>query len=115
MLRPGSQVGDGGPHGLLASTSELERLVDLSVAMLCVATMGGRFIVVNPAWSVTLGWSESELHGTHAIDFIHPDDRRRTLAEAARLAEPGSEVQDFENRFLHRDGSVRWLVWSARS
>jgi PAS domain S-box-containing protein len=100
---------------LRASTPELERLVDMSVDMLCVATTSGFFLVLNPAWSVTLGWSESELRGRRAIDLIHPGDRASALAEARRLAAPGAEIQDFEARFLHADGSVRWLVCSARS
>jgi PAS domain S-box-containing protein len=99
----------------LASSAELERLVDLSVDMLGVATMSGRILVVNPAWSLTLGWAEEELRGRKALDFVHPDDRAHTLAEAARLAVPGTEIHDLELRMVHRDGSIRWLVWSARS
>jgi PAS domain S-box-containing protein len=99
----------------VATSLEIERLVDLSVDMLCVASMSGRFIAANPAWTLTLGWPESELRGRKAIDFVHPDDRRRTLVEAKRLEEPGGEVIDFETRFAHRDGTQRWLTWSARS
>lgn len=98
-----------------ARSEALERLVDLSVDMLCVATMSGRFLVVNPAWCLTLGYGEEELRGGRAIELVHPEDRERTLAEASRLAVPGVEVVDFENRLMHRDGSHRWLVWSARS
>jgi PAS domain S-box-containing protein len=98
-----------------ATTSELERLVDLSVDMLCVATISGRLLVLNPAWQLTLGWSEEELRGRPAIEMVHPDDRERALSAAARLKERGAEVHDVEHRFLHRDGSVRWLLWGARS
>jgi PAS domain S-box-containing protein len=98
-----------------ASSSELERLVDLSLDMLCVATIAGRFLVVNPAWTLTLGWSEAELRGGRTVELVHPDDRDETLAEVERLKQPGAEVRDFEARFLHRDGSTRWLTWSARS
>ena len=89
--------------------------MDLSVDMLCVATMAGRFLVVNPAWCLTLGYDEGELIGRRGIELVHPDDRERTLEEARRLTVPGVEVVNFENRFLHRDRSHRWLVWSARS
>ncbi len=106
----------GGKGRATARSSELERLVDLSLDMLCVATMSGRFLVVNPAWCLTLGYDEDELIGRcSCFELVHPDDRERTLAEASRLTVPGVEVVNFENRFLHRDGSHRWLVWSARS
>lgn len=98
-----------------ATTSELERLVDLSVDMLCVTTLSSRFLILNPAWTLTLGWGENELRGRRAIDFVHPDDRARALAEGARLADPGAELHDVELRVRHRDGSYRWLVWGARS
>ena len=97
------------------TTSELERLVDLSVDMLCVTTLSSRILVLNPAWTLTLGWSEAELRGRRAIDLVHPEDRRRTLEEGARLARRGSEVHEFELRARHKDGSYRWLMWSSRS
>jgi PAS domain S-box-containing protein len=99
----------------IATTSELERLVDLSVDMLCVTTLSSRFLVLNPAWTLTLGWSEEELRGRRAIDLVHPDDRDGLLAQAARLTEPGTEVHEHELRARHRDGSYRWLTWSSRS
>jgi PAS domain S-box-containing protein len=98
-----------------ATTSEFERLVDLSVDMLCVTTLAGRFLILNPAWTLTLGWSEEELRGRSVLDFVHPDDAGNALAEAARLRERGAEVHDFELRLRRRDGSYRWIMWSSRS
>ncbi len=98
-----------------ATTSELERLVDLSVDMLCVMSLSSRFLVLNPAWTLTLGWTEEELRGRRAFELIHPDDRERALLEGARLRERGAETHDFEVRCRHRDGSDRWLLWGVRS
>jgi PAS domain S-box-containing protein len=97
------------------TTSEFERLVDLSVDMLCVTSASSRFLVVNPAWTLTLGWSEEELRGRRALDLMHPDDRGRALAEGSRMPERGSEIHDLELRIRHRDGSYRWIMWSSRS
>src|SRR3954452_9884501 len=98
-----------------ATTSEFERLLDLSVDMLCMTTLSGRFLVLNPAWTLTLGWSEEELRGRRVLDLVHPDDRDRNAAEAARFTRPGAEVRDVGARVRHKGGSYRWLVWSARS
>ncbi|TMQ54545.1 MAG: response regulator [Candidatus Eisenbacteria bacterium] len=43
---------------------------------------------------------------------MHPDDRAATVTEASRLA-TGMETVHFENRYQCRDGSYRWLSWSA--
>jgi PAS domain S-box-containing protein len=102
-----------GAQALVAD--ELDRLVDLSIDMLGIATMSGRILAVNPAWSLTLGWSENELRGRKALEFVHPDDRERTLRQSAELATPGNEIHDLEIRLLHRDGSTRWLLWGVRS
>ena len=42
----------------------------------------------------------------------HPDDTARTKAETAHLA-AGGKTQRFENRLRHKDGSYRWLSWTA--
>src|SRR3954454_18900447 len=92
-----------------STRAEFELLVDLSLDMLCVTTLSSRFLVVNPAWTLTLGWGEEELRGRRVVDLIHPDDRERAFTVSAGVTEPGTEVQDFEARVRHRDGSYRWL------
>jgi PAS domain-containing protein len=46
------------------------------------------------------------------IDFVHPDDRQRTLRQNASVR-GGGQARAFENRYLCKDGSYRWLVWHA--
>ena len=46
------------------------------------------------------------------IEFVHPDDRERTLAQNARVR-AGGQALGFENRYLCSDGSFRWLHWNA--
>ncbi len=89
-----------------------QRFFDLSTDMLCTANQAGYFVEVNPAWTVALGYSESELVSRPFVEFVHPDDRERTAAEAARLFE-GNDTERFDNRYLAKDGSWRWLQWSC--
>jgi diguanylate cyclase (GGDEF)-like protein len=48
-------------------------------------------------------------------EFIHPDDLAATMVIATSLDARPDEVVNFENRYRARDGSYRWLLWSARS
>jgi putative two-component system response regulator len=49
------------------------------------------------------------------IEFVHPDDRERTQAEAAKLAELGTDTISFRNRYRRADGTYLWLEWNARA
>jgi two-component system sensor histidine kinase/response regulator len=91
---------------------ELDRFFTLSLDMLCVAGFDGYFKRVNPAWRRVLGFDEADLLSSPYLDRIHPEDREATIAEANKLAE-GKEVVYFENRHFHKDGTVRWLLWTA--
>src|SRR5207237_10255746 len=66
----------------------------------------------RPSWERTLGWSEAELLARPYMEFIHPDDREATLAEAGKIA-TGLDTIHFENRYRCQDGSYRWLAWTA--
>ena len=84
----------------------------LSLDMLCVAGFDGYFKRVNPAWQRTLGYTEADLRARPFLDFVHPDDREATIAAAARLS-LGEEIVYFENRYFHKDGTLRWLLWTC--
>jgi PAS domain S-box-containing protein len=89
-----------------------DRLFNLSLDLICVAGFDGYFQRLNPAWENVLGYSQEELMAVPYIDFVHPDDRERTLNEAANIAK-GLNTLLFQNRYRCRDGSYRWLSWNA--
>ena len=47
-------------------------------------------------------------------EFIHPDDVEQTLALILAGNHRPAHLENFTNRYRHRDGSWRWLLWSAR-
>jgi PAS domain S-box-containing protein len=92
---------------------ELEqRFFDLSIDMLCVLDFSGRFRRLNAAWETTLGFSREELMASPFIDFVHPDDRERTLQRNLQVR-GGGQARFFENRYMCKDGSYRWLLWNS--
>lgn len=92
----------------------LRRQEELSLDLICTANFDGYFTHLNPAWERTLGYERRELLARPFLDFVHPDDREATIAEADRQTKAGEEVLHFANRYRHRDGSYRWLEWMSR-
>jgi PAS domain S-box-containing protein len=89
-----------------------ERFFDVSIDMLCCLDFNGHFKRLNPAWERTLGFSRQELMSRPFIEFVHPDDRERTLNKN-REVRGGGQALGFENRYRCKDGSYRWLLWNA--
>lgn len=92
--------------------SDLRDFIDLSLNLLCIASTDGYFKYVNPAWETTFGYTREELLSSPFLEFVHPDDRQATTTEAANIASGHSTVT-FENRYRCKDGSFKWLLWSA--
>jgi PAS domain S-box-containing protein len=101
-------VGGGVPHAEL-----LADLARVSPDLLCAVTPGGEFLAVNPAWERMLGWRPEELVGRPYADFLEGEHRERTLATWTERVLRGEVVVDFQNQFPCRDGTSRWLSWSA--
>ncbi len=106
----GSQIGQLAERK--RTEAELATLFDTSPDMLCIAGVDGTFRRLNPAWQKTLGFTAAELMSRPYVDFVHPDDRHATSAEAGALADGTGSVL-FENRYLCKDGSYRWLSWKS--
>jgi PAS domain S-box-containing protein len=96
----------------VADTALEQRFFDLSIDMLCVLGFDGYFQRLNRAWEATLGYTRDELMARRFIEFVHPDDRDRTLNQN-QAVRGGGQARSFENRYLCKDGSFRWLLWNS--
>jgi PAS domain S-box-containing protein len=96
----------------LETETRRNRFFTLSLDLLAIASFNDFFIQLNPVWESTLGYSVDELRARSIIEFVHPEDRTAT-AEQLNQIKLGTAPVYFENRYRCRDGSFRWLGWSA--
>jgi PAS domain S-box-containing protein len=92
--------------------TQRNRFFTLALDMLGVADFNGRLLQLNPSWQGVLGYSEAELKTLSGLDLVHPEDRAGMLEKIDGL-KTGGEVAQVEARYRHKDGSFRWLFWSA--
>ena len=93
-------------------TRDLNDFWRLSADLMVTITIDGRLVAVNPAWSKILGWSEEELLGRNFREFLHEESLIETDVKVGELS-LGKSVENFENRYRHKDGSTRFIAWNA--
>ena len=93
-------------------TRDRDRMWRLSTEIMVVIDFNGVILAVNPAWTLLLGWTDGDLIGTHHAALSHPEDALAADAELQKLA-TGLATAQFENRMRHRDGSYRYITWTA--
>ncbi len=84
----------------------------LSNDLLCIASRDGRFVKLNHQWENILGYTIDELLAKPFVAFVHQDDQQLTNYVAAGILD-GKSVTNFENRYICKDGTVKWFLWTA--
>lgn len=85
----------------------------MSLDILVVASKN-TFIKINPSLSKVLGYSDLELKSKPFTTFVYPEDLLATEKEIDAL-QKGSSMVNFKNRWVCKDGGVKWLSWTATS
>ena len=93
-----------------AERVELEKLFNHSEDLISIAGKDGYFKTVNPAFVALLGYSKDELFRSPFLDFVHEDDKYRTITEFEKILR-GKKILNFENRYIKKDGSTVVLNW----
>lgn len=91
----------------------LGKYLDLLVDTLCVVDRHGHFLYVSPSAEQIFGYTQAEMMGRQMLELIHPDDRQRTLNTVDKIV-AGEPQPHFENRYIRKDGSTAYIMWSAR-
>ncbi len=108
-----ADVVDGGEQQH-ADANGVERLFEMTSDLLAAISLDGRFTLLNPAWEDALGWTIEELMAQPMQAKVHQEDVEQTLALTLAGRNRSAQLVNFTNRYRHKDGSWRWLLWSAR-
>jgi PAS domain S-box-containing protein len=95
---------------LEATRAERDRVWRNSRDLLVIVDADGIFRAANPAWTDILGYAPEEVAGRSFLDFVWPDDADLTQG-GLNTAMSDRDLTDFENRYRHKDGSLRWISW----
>ena len=80
----------------------------------CIVAPGGELLHVNEAFCRLIGRSAGELADMKIYDLTHPDDVALSEEGARSLLAEEAEVQEFEKRYLMKDGGLVWTHVSIR-
>lgn len=94
--------------------NENKALVENSLDIIALLDAQGRFLRINGALTEILGYRPEEWLGRPYADFLHPDELQETRAVDAGLRTGKNTVQDYETRWMRKDGSIAHLSLSAR-
>lgn len=89
-----------------------QRFLEVSNGLFVIGTLDGEVRWVNAAWERLLGIPRDAMLGYGYLDFIHPDDRRRTEEIVADREAEQREIRGFKNRYRAADGSYKVLDWT---
>ena len=87
--------------------------MDLSLDIVCVISIDGRFTNVSQACKKIWGYDPEELIGKEFINYVAKEDRSETQEIDSEIKK-GKEVTHFENRYIHKNGDLVPIIWSAK-
>ncbi len=93
--------------------AELDKIMDFSLDIICTIDDEGKFVKVSNASEKIWGYTPDELVGKNYIDYVHPDDLRKTLIAAHEII-AGFDQTNFQNRCIKKDGTIVPVIWSAK-
>ena len=93
---------------LQKSEAELEQAFGASPIGMSLVALDGRFLRVNRAFCVMLGWSESELLAGGFQAITYADDISPDLQLVQEIIAGKRQSYQIEKRYFHKDGHQVW-------
>lgn len=91
---------------------ELGKILDFSMDLICSCDKERKFVWVNKASERILCYQPEELIGKKYTDFVLQEDSDNQIKDDFDFRN-GSQVPIFEKKFIHKNGNIVYLQWSA--
>lgn len=95
-------------RGLVESEKKYRTIIENSYDLIYEVDSSGNILYVNSTCLELTGYSQSDLQGKNAFDFIHPDDRPQAMSVFMR-AVMSFTTEKVNFRALHKSGEYQWL------
>ncbi|HVI24201.1 MAG TPA: PAS domain S-box protein, partial [Myxococcales bacterium] len=102
-------------ESVAASERFFRSMIENSMVSVAVVDAQSRYTYVSPNVLALLGYHHDELRGRSPFDFLHPDDTSTGHAAIEQACSAPGAVSFARVRFLHKDGSWRWIDASVRN
>ena len=99
-------------EALAAAARRESAMLENALDVICTIDAEGKFASVSPASLKVWGYQPEELIGRRYIELVTPEDVVLTNESAAEIMS-GIEATSFENRYIHKNGSLINIMWSA--
>ncbi len=100
-------------EAVLERAAQRERaIIENAIDVICSVDAEGRFVTVSSACFNLWGYLPEELVGRKYIELVAPEDVDKTTEAAASIMS-GDAATNFENRYLHKNGSLINVMWAA--
>ena len=99
-------------QALRQSEARYKVIVENAIEGVWVLDADGRTTFVNPRLAEMLGYTPEEMRGRSLFDFTDEEHRAHAASSMERLRQGG--VDRLDCRFLRKDGSELWALFSAR-
>jgi len=87
-------------------------LTDIAPVGIFFTKADGYTVFVNHKWTTISGISQAAAIGYGWLDAVHPDDKEKT-EKGWKLATINNKSSYAEYRFLHPDGTIKWVLGQA--
>ena len=98
---------------LSESEARFSSAFETAAHAMAIISLSGELLQVNDAMCSLLGYNQAELKSHNLKSIIHPDDLDASIANTQDLLDNHKTSYQMDNRYLHRDGNVIWVLESA--
>ncbi len=95
-------------EALRQSEERFRRAFDTAAIGMCLVSLEGQPLAVNPQVCQMFGYSESELLSLSVGDITYPDDRGSDQEYVRELLAGTQPYYHMDKRFLHKNGQTIW-------